>query len=256
MMNNHNRALPLLRRHKFILFIVAYNSENYIRQVINRIPKDIVEEFAQIFLSDDCSSDRTFEEAVSAAQEMGLSNFRAVKQPVNLGYGGNQKKGFQYAIDKGFDYIVLLHGDGQYPPEFLPQIIEGFEDESIAAVFGSRMINKRQALKSGMPLYKWLGNQILTFVQNKILGSHLSEFHSGYRAYSIRALKSLPFLKNTDYFHFDTEIIIQLLANNFKIKEISVPVVYYKGQKSHVNSLKYALNCIKSVIYFRLYRAG
>ena len=105
--------------------------------------------------------------------------------PVNQGYGGNQKIGYHYAIERGFDFVALLHGDGQYAPEFLPALIEPLLKGEADAVFGSRMMNKRDALKGGMPLYKFVGNRILTSIQNRVLGANLTEFHSGYRVYSV-----------------------------------------------------------------------
>ena len=184
-----------------------------------------------------------------------MKNLRVMSTPFNQGYGGNQKIGYTYAIKNGYDWVIMLHADGQYPPEFLSDIICEFENDSISAVFGSRMINKYSAIRGGMPLYKWTGNQILTSFENKILGSKLSEFHSGYRAYSTAALKSIPFLMNSNDFHFDTDIIIQLIASNFKIKEISMPT-HYGDEKCNVNGFRYAIDCIKSVIKFRLHRMG
>ncbi len=249
------KVLQILSSKKVALFIVAYNAENYIYKTIERIPKEIVNNFAQIYLIDDFSKDQTFERAESAFRSMGIRNFKVMRTPFNQGYGGNQKIGYKYAIENGYDYVIMLHGDGQYPPEFLPHIIECFEDPDIAAVFGSRMMVRYEALKGGMPFYKWLGNMVLTWIENKILGTKLSEFHSGYRAYSMSALKLLPFQLNSNNFHFDTDIIIQLIANDFKIKEIPMPT-HYGDEVCHVNGLKYFWNCLKSVIKFRLYKLG
>lgn len=252
---NAEKVLRILRDNKVALFIVAYNAENFIHNTIERIPKEIVNNFAQIYLIDDFSKDKTFEVARSAFSNLGVINYKVMRTPFNQGYGGNQKIGYKYAIDHGYDYVILLHGDGQYPPEFLPQIIECFEDAEAAAVFGSRMMKRFQALKGGMPFYKWLGNMVLTRIENKLLGANLSEFHSGYRAYSLTALKALPFQLNSNNFHFDTDIIIQFIANNFKIKEIPIPT-HYGDEVCHVNGLKYFWNCLKSVIKFRLYKLG
>lgn len=252
---NAEKVLQILRDKKVALFIVAYNAENFIQNTIERIPKEIVNNFAQIYLIDDFSKDKTFEVARSAFSNLGVINYKVMRTPFNQGYGGNQKIGYKYAIDHGYDYVILLHGDGQYPPEFLPQIIECFEDSEVAAVFGSRMMKRFQALKGGMPFYKWLGNMVLTRIENKLLGANLSEFHSGYRAYSLTALKALPFQLNSNNFHFDTDIIIQFIANNFKIKEIPIPT-HYGDEVCHVNGLKYFWNCLKSVIKFRLYKLG
>ena len=115
-----------------------------------------------------------------------------LRTPFNRGYGGNQKLGYLHAIEQGFDYVVLLHGDGQYAPEYLPQIVNALGEDEPDALIASRMINRRDALRGGMPLYKWVGNQVLTAVENRMLGSDLSEFHSGYRAYKVDALRSIP----------------------------------------------------------------
>ena len=250
-----DQALKVLKNNQVALYIIAYEAEKHIDQVLKRIPKDIVNRFAQIYLIDDSSKDKTVEAAIASAKALGLKNFKAMKTPFNQGYGGNQKIGYRYAIKQGFDYVIMLHGDGQYPPEFLPQMIACFADPQVAAVFGSRMINRYDALKGGMPLYKWAGNQLLTLIENKIMQSNLSEFHSGYRAYSTKALKLIPFLMNSDVFHFDTDIIIQLLANNFKIKEIPMPT-HYGNEICRVNGLKYAKDCLISNLQFRLHKMG
>ena len=137
----------------------------------------------------------------------------------NLGYGGVQKFAFRYAIQKNYDFTIMLHGDGQYRPESLPKIINAYNHEKNDAVFGSRMMSYKSALKGGMPFYKFLGNIFLTFVQNLILGSNMSEFHSGYRSYKVSRLKKINFKKKSNYYHFDTEMVIEFLEKKFlKIK--------------------------------------
>lgn len=249
------KTLQILDNKKIALFIVAYNAENLIYKTIERIPKEIVNNFTKIYLIDDFSQDKTFEMAEAAFSILGIKNYQVMRTPFNQGYGGNQKIGYKFAIEHNYDYVIMLHGDGQYPPEFLPNIIECFTDEKIAAVFGSRMMVRYDALKGGMPFYKWLGNMVLTWIENKILRTRLSEFHSGYRAYSVSALKALPFQLNSNNFHFDTDIIIQLVANDYKIKEIPIPT-RYGNEICHVNGLKYFWNCLKSVIKFRLHSMG
>ncbi len=131
--------------------------------------------------------------------------------PVNQGYGGNQKIGYHFAIERGFDFVALVHGDGQYAPECLPELVRPLRDGEADAVFGSRMLEKAAALRGGMPLYKYVGNKILTGSRTACSASSLSEFHSGYRVYAVAALKQIPFALNTNDFHFDTEIIVQLM---------------------------------------------
>ena len=122
--------------------------------------------------------------------------------PLNQGYGGNQKIGYHYAISRNFDFVALLHGDGQYAPEVLPDLVRPLKEGRADAVFGSRMMKAGDALRGGMPRYKYVGNRILTNLQNQILGMKLSEFHSGYRVYSVKAISAVPFHRNTNDFHF------------------------------------------------------
>ena len=252
---NIKRVHQILKTKKLALFIVTYNAERHIQKTIERIPKEIINQLIEIYLIDDFSSDKTIKKAESTFKSLGIDNYRIMRTPFNQGYGGNQKIGYKYAIKNNYDYVIMLHGDGQYPPEFIPCIIEQFYNAEISAVFGSRMINKYQALRGGMPLYKWFGNQVLTNIENRLMNSRLSEFHSGYRAYSVATLKLLPFHLNSNNFHFDTDIIIQLLANNFKITEIPIPT-HYGDEICHVNGVKYFWNCLKSVIKYRFYKIG
>jgi glycosyltransferase involved in cell wall biosynthesis len=167
--------------------------------------------------------------------------------PENQGYGGNQKLGYQYALNNGFDFVALLHGDGQYAPELLPALAEPLREGSADAVFGSRMLVDGAARRGGMPLYKFAGNLILTWFENRMLRTKLSEFHSGYRIYSTDALRKIPFERNTNDFHFDTEIIIQLVLANQRIRELPIPT-YYGDEICHVNGFKYAFNVFLTVL--------
>ena len=174
-----------------------------------------------------------------------------LRTPENQGYGGNQKLGYRYAIDNGFDIVALVHGDGQYAPEKLPMLLAPLSRDEADAVFGSRMIDKRAARAGGMPFYKWIGNQVLTAFQNRMLGTKLSEFHTGYRLYSTAALAQIPFEKNTNDFHFDTEIIIQFVLRKLRIAELPIPT-FYGDEVCHVNGMKYAWDVFKSTIKARL----
>ena len=155
-----------------------------------------------------------------------LSCHHGASQPHESGLWGNQKLGYHYAIKHGFDVVVLLHGDGQYAPERLPEMLQPILDNQADVVFGSRMLNKADALRGGMPVYKWVGNQILTFLQNRMLKTKFAEFHTGYRAYSVPALASIPFQFNSNYFDFDTDIIIQMVDTEKRIVEIPIPTYY------------------------------
>jgi len=248
-------AKEFMSENKVGLFIVAYNAQRHIEEVLSRVPEQIRNKFAEVYIIDDSSMDNTIDVAINAGKRLFYNNLKVLKTPFNRGYGGNQKLGYLYAIAKKMDFVILLHGDGQYPPEFLPQMINTFREDDVAAVFASRMINRLDALKGGMPFYKWVGNQILTLFENIVLKASLSEFHTGYRAYRVSVLEHLPFSHNSNDFHFDTEIIIQLIANNFRIKEFPIPT-HYGDEVCHVNGMKYALNCVKSVIKYKLTCVG
>ena len=172
----------------------------------------------QVVVADDASQDATFELAVGIQALRNLSKLKVLKHPKNLGYGGNQKAGYRYFIEQGFDIVVLLHGDGQYAPELLSHMYAPLVRGEADAVFGSRMMKDYGGpLKGGMPLYKYAGNRVLTIFENRALGLNLTEFHSGYRAYNLHALSQIRFDKMTDDFHFDTEIIIKLHHQSFRI---------------------------------------
>jgi glycosyltransferase involved in cell wall biosynthesis len=233
---------------RVLVFIVAYNAEKTIDNVIRRISPDLAELYdLHILIIDDASHDSTFERSHFISKEPEAAfPICVLFNPVNQGYGGNQKLGYHYAVKNGFDFVALLHGDGQYTPERLSELLEPLRNGSAEAVFGSRMLSRGGALRGGMPLYKFLGNKVLTWVQNRMLHTRLSEFHSGYRAYSVRALERIPFEHNTNDFHFDTEIIIQLLVARQRITEVPIPT-YYGDEICHVNGLKYAVNVVRAV---------
>jgi len=249
------QAEEVLGRMKVAIFIVAFQAEHFIASVLERIPPRLRDRFAEILVIDDSSSDLTFETARGAAERLGFRNVTVLQTPLNRGYGGNQKLGYLHAIKQGFDYVVLLHGDGQYAPEYLPQIVTALGEHEPDALIASRMINRRDALRGGMPLYKWVGNQVLTAIENRMLRSDLSEFHSGYRAYKVDALRSIDFQLDSDDFHFDTEVLIQLFSTGRVIREIAVPT-FYGDEISRVNGLIYAANCLKAVAKVRLGQAG
>lgn len=236
---------------KVLIFIVAYNAENHIKGVIQRIPEKILNSaHYEILILDDSSQDRTFEKSLQIQGANRNLKLTVISNPINLGYGGNQKVGYKYAIDNKFDIVALLHGDGQYAPELLGTLITPIKDDEADVVFGSRMIHKRKALEGGMPLYKWLGNQFLTWVLNGVLGVRLAEFHSGYRIYSVDALSKMPFGYNSNYYDFDTEIIIQSIDSNQRIIERPIPT-FYGDEISYVNGFKYAYLILKIAIISR-----
>ena len=178
---------------KILVLVTAYNVENFLESVLNRIPKSIKKYNTQILIYDDASDDKTYKKALKLKKKKKY-NINIIRNKKNLGYGGSQKAGYSYAIKNNFDYVALLHGDGQYAPEKLPELLNEIINKKYDAVFGSRMINKKDAIIGGMPFYKFIGNIILTKIQNFLLGTKLSEFHSGYSVYNVRSLKKIPFL--------------------------------------------------------------
>jgi glycosyltransferase involved in cell wall biosynthesis len=173
-----------------------------------------------------------------------------IRRPVNLGYGGNQKAGYRWMIDHGLDVVVLLHGDGQYAPEFLPFMVAPIVDGRADVVFGSRMLERGAALRGGMPKYKFVGNKILSFLQNRIAGVSLSEWHSGYRAYSVASLARVGFELNADYYDFDTQIILQMIESHQRILEIPIPT-FYGDELSRVNGIRYGWRILKHTLRWR-----
>ncbi len=242
---------------RLLVFIVAYHAERTIQQVLRRIPAALTDDFdLEVLIIDDGSQDGTFAAGLDVRRTAALPfKLTVLYNPVNQGYGGNQKIGYHYAIEKGFDYVALLHGDGQYAPECLPDLVRLLRDApaDVGAVFGSRMLKPRDARKGGMPLYKFVGNRILSAIQNRLLGTGLSEFHSGYRAYATRALRRIPFERNTNDFHFDTEIIIQLTFARQRIIEYPIPT-YYGDEICRVNGVKYAGNVLRTSLQAFLQR--
>lgn len=232
---------------RILIFVVAYNAEKTIESVLDRIPVELQTKNVEVLIIDDSSKDATFRTGLRRETTEGHFRVTILRTPENQGYGGNQKLGYRYAIDHGFDVVALLHGDGQYAPEKLPVLIEPFITEDADAVFGSRMINKQDALKGGMPMYKWIGNQVLTTFQNAMLGTKLSEFHSGYRLYATKALRQIPFERNSNDFHFDTDIIVQLHFAGLAIKEIPIPT-FYGDEICHVNGVKYAWDIFRTML--------
>ena len=238
-------------RPRIGIVVVAYNAESTLADTLDRIPHDFRPRIDEVIICDDASHDDTFTQGKAWGEQPGTPRTLMVRHTKNLGYGGNQKAAFSLAIERGLDIVVLLHGDGQYAPELLPEMVAPIEEGRADAVFGSRMMVKGNARRGGMPLYKRVGNRILTSVENGMLGSDLTEFHSGYRAYSTSALGDVPFEANTDAFDFDTQVIVQLLHAGKRIVEIPIPT-YYGDEICYVNGMQYAKDVVKDVVEYRL----
>ena len=235
---------------KIGILIVAYNAQDTLAKVLDRIPNDFIKQIDAILVCDDASTDDTHKVGLSYQSKSQLP-LTIVRHKINLGYGGNQKTGYQWALEKNLDLVVLLHGDGQYAPEYLPQMVEPIVTGRADVVFGSRMITQGGARQGGMPLYKFVGNKILTTLQNRLAKVSLTEWHSGYRAYSVASLRKINFLKNSDYFDFDSQIILQMIGARQRIVEIEIPT-FYGDEISRVNGIKYGIKILIHTLKFRL----
>jgi glycosyltransferase involved in cell wall biosynthesis len=236
------------------VLVVAFNAQSTLTTVLDRLPAGFRKRVAAVLVADDASSDDTYTVGLSyqSTTDLPLTVFR---QPVNLGYGGNQKWGYRWAIENELDVVVLLHGDGQYAPEIIETLTLPLELGLADAVFGSRMMTPGAARNGGMPTYKFVGNKILTTFENSMTGLRLTEWHSGYRAYRVDALADIAFESNSNDFDFDTEIILQLHAAGKTIHEVPIPT-YYGDEICYVNGMKYARDVVGDVIRFRAGRSG
>ncbi len=207
----------MINGKKIAVVLPAYNAEQTLRPTYDEIPHEVVDE---IILVDDASQDRTIE----LADKLNIHTHRHEK---NLGYGANQKTCYSLALQRGADIVVMLHPDYQYTPKLIAPMVSVIATGLYDVVLGSRILGGR-ALKGGMPWYKYISNRVLTLLQNFILGSKLSEFHTGYRAFSKRVLSELPLLENSDDFVFDNEMLAQIIYFGFDIAEISCPTKYFK----------------------------
>lgn len=237
----------MLNNKKIVVVLPAYNAALTLEKTFLEIPKDIVDE---VILVDDASSDKT----VQLAKQLGITTIAHDK---NRGYGGNQKTCYAAALKTGADIVVMVHPDYQYTPKLITPMAAMVAFGVYDSVLGSRILGGG-ALSGGMPLYKYLFNRILTATQNILLGQKLSEYHTGYRAFSKEILESIPLEKNSDDFVFDSQMLVQIIFAGFKIGEISCPTRYFP-EASSINfprSVKYGLGCLISAMQFRLKKWG
>lgn len=232
----------MLNGKKVVVVMPAYNAALTLRKTYDEIPKDIVDE---IILTDDNSSDDT----VGIAKSL---NIRLFIHPNNKGYGANQKTCYAEALRLGADVVVMLHPDYQYPPRLITPMAALITSGMFDVVLGSRILGNK-ALKGGMPLYKYIANRALTLLENMMIGEKLSEYHTGYRAFSREALLKLPILENSDDFIFDNQMLLQALYFGFRVGEITSPSVY-TSESSSINfsrSVVYGLGVLKAAfVYF------
>jgi len=225
----------VFHNHKVVVVMPAYNAARTIERTYREIPLDLVDE---VIVTDDASHDET----VEIARRLGL---RTLVHERNRGYGGNQKTCYKEALRLGADVIVMLHPDYQYTPKLIPAMISLITDGPFQVVLGSRVLGGR-ALSGGMPLYKYIANRGLTAFQNLMCGAKLSEYHTGYRAFSRAVLESLPLLENSDDFVFDNQILAQILLAGFEVGEVSCPAAYFE-EASSINfrrSVRYGLGVV------------
>ena len=238
----------MLNQRKIAVVLPAYNAEKTLKQTYQEIPHDIVDE---IILVDDCSRDRT----AAVAKSLGIEHVLIHEN--NLGYGGNQKTCYRTALELGADIVVMLHPDYQYSPRLVTAMCSLIAEGVFDCVLGSRILGTG-ALKGGMPLYKYISNRFLTLFQNLLLGYKLSEYHTGYRAFSRRLLEQLPLDSNSDDFLFDNQMLAQIIYAGFDIGEVTCPTRYEADSSSInlVSSLKYGMGVVKTSLEFRLGRMG
>jgi glycosyltransferase involved in cell wall biosynthesis len=238
----------MLHGKKIVVVMPAYHAEKTLEQTYREIPFDVVDE---VVLVDDASRDDT----VKKAQELGIKHL--IVHERNLGYGGNQKSCYKKALDLAADIVVMLHPDYQYTPKLITPMASMIASGEFDVVLGSRILGGG-ALKGGMPLYKYLSNRVLTFIENILLGQKLSEYHTGYRAFSREVLEKLPLHENSDDFVFDNQMLAQAVFFGYRIGEITCPTKYFP-EASSINfrrSVVYGIGVMATAIKFRLQRMG
>lgn len=246
-------AAELAQLGKVTIYVPAYNAAATLPRVLDRIPLDIRDKVHEILIVDNHSGDDTHVVAAAYRETNGLFNLQIVRNDRNLGYGGSQKLAYRRAIDQSLGGVAMLHGDAQYAPEIIGDLLSPILNGEADMVFGSRMSGDPR--KGGMPLIRYLGNRFLTTLQNWILGTKISEFHSGYRVYSVEALRKVPFERLSSDYHFDTEILILFVDKQLRIAEMPIPT-HYGDEKNYVNIWKYGIEVLVSTVSYALHRRG
>lgn len=242
-------GVTMFQDQKVVVVMPAYNAAKTLEQTYQEIPFDIVDE---VVLVDDASEDNT----INVARRLGLTHI--IRHPLNRGYGGNQKTCYKKALSLGADIIIMLHPDYQYNPKLIYAMTSLIGVGQYDIILASRILGDG-ALQGGMPLYKYFGNRFLTFFENCLLGKKLSEYHTGYRAFSKKVLESLPLEENSNNFIFDNEMLVQAIFSGFRIGEVSCPTRYIAEESSSISflqSIRYGLGVIKISLKFRLQKMG
>ena len=236
----------MLNNKKIIVVLPAYNAAKTLEKTFSEIPFDIVDE---VVLVDDSSKDDT----VEVGRRIGIKHI--IKHDKNKGYGGNQKSCYNKALELGADIVIMLHPDYQYTPLLIPSMSHIIASGLYPVVLGSRILGKG-ALNGGMPMYKYIFNRFLTLCENILLSQKLSEYHTGYRAFSKEVLTSINYNINNDDFIFDNEMLSQIFMNGFEIAEITCPTKYFE-EASSINfsrSIKYGLGVLRVALVHRLHK--
>ena len=238
----------MILNKKVVVVLPAFNAEKTLQNTYDEIPKDIVDE---IILVDDASRDST----VEIAQQIGIRHI--VRHEKNKGYGGNQKTCYKKALELGADIVIMLHPDYQYTPKLILAMASIIAGGLYPVVLGSRILGGG-ARTGGMPLYKYISNRALTLVQNILMGQKLSEYHTGYRAFSREVLERINFLDNSDDFVFDNQMLAQICFAGFQIAEVTCPTRYFKEASSinFIRSMKYGLGVIGVAVGYRMQKWG
>ena len=238
----------MIRNQKVVVVMPAYNAAQTLQRTLREIPREIVDE---VILVDDCSTDNT----AQLARELGVEH--VIRHDSNKGYGGNQKSCYNKALEVGADIAIMVHPDYQYSPKLIESMAYIIANGVYPVVLGSRILGKG-ALKGGMPMIKYVANRILTLFQNVLINQKLSEYHTGYRAFSKEVLESIRFEENSDDFVFDNQMLCQIFKAGFEIGEVTCPTKYFE-EASSINMTRsaiYGLGVIRESILYRLHEMG
>lgn len=260
--NEHSITAPFstkeLDESTMCIFVPCYNTSQLVQSTISRVKwDDLPKELSyRVVFVDNCSTDNTWEKIQGCQnnlRNLGL-NTEAIRNPVNLGYGGSNKVIFDYCNKNNLGLVGILHSDGQYLPEELPRLVSEFlANKGCALFYGSRLLGA--PLKGGMPKYKFVANHALTWLQNVTLGSNYSEFHSGYRFYRVNKINELPYHDTSDYYDFDCEIMYQIHHAGQSIVQTTIPT-YYGGEVSHINPIKCTWGIVSNAFVYLLHKWG
>lgn len=239
----------MIKNKKIVVVMPAYNAAATLRRTYDEVMDEGIVDL--IIIVDDASHDETVKIART------LDRVKVFVHPQNRGYGANQKTCYRLALDEGADIVIMVHPDYQYTPKLIPSMASMISSGLYECVIASRILGGG-ALEGGMPLWKYIGNRLLTFALNLLTGAKLSEYHTGYRAYASSLLEKLPLEKNSDDFVFDNQILAQVLWCKVKIAEISCPTLYFPEASSinFLRSVKYGFGCLGTCCLFRLARYG